>query len=73
MKLHDIFIYLLDLPHSIHGFSRHNVDGSYTVILNARDSYTMQEWTKRHELKHIENEDHDGVVSVDMLEQERCG
>jgi len=61
---------LLDLPHSIKGFVRHNVDGSDTIVLNSRLSRETQEKTMIHELEHIKRDDFYSEKSADDIEME---
>jgi len=73
MKQHDdVFVEVIDLPVNIHGFSHLNIDGTYTVILNANDASSIQKDTLHHEIEHIESGDYDNLrLSVDTLEKER--
>lgn len=41
----------------VKGCATPNEDGSYTIFLNSRFSYSQLEKTYKHELKHIINED----------------
>lgn len=66
-----IGVYLVDLPHSIRGFTKMNKDGSYTMLINARLNSEMQLQTYNHEMMHINNEDYDNRVDVDKTEYER--
>ena len=61
---------LVDLPHSIRGFIRHNTDGSDTIVLNARHTRETQIQTFKHELKHIERDDFYSELSADEIESE---
>ena len=48
-----INVQYLDMPCRIHGMIRENEDGSYTVILNSRDSRERNMKAYQHELKHL--------------------
>lgn len=53
---HSVFVYLVDLPHSV----REMVcpcDGGYCVYLNSRLSQSAQEKSFRHAIWHIEHDD----------------
>lgn len=45
----------------IHGASTANSDGSYTVLIDPRDSIYVQKETYFHELEHIRNGDFDNI------------
>lgn len=64
------FIYIPELPASIHGFVIEDCNGDYTVVLNPSMSYDMQIKTAKHETEHIENDFHQDL-DVDMIEAER--
>jgi hypothetical protein len=67
-----IFVKITALPYRIHGYSRMNMDGSYTIFLNAHDSIERQEESKRHEVEHIYKGDYDSCgVLVDAVERAR--
>ena len=48
---------VIDLPHDIHGLTTIADDGSYIILLNARDSRERNRQSYLHELKHIEHGD----------------
>ena len=48
-----INVQYLDMPCRIHGMIRENEDGSYTVILNSRDSRERNMKAYQHELEHL--------------------
>lgn len=48
-----INVQYLDLPCTIHGLVRENVDDSYTIILNSRDTRERNLQTYIHELNHL--------------------
>jgi len=57
------------MPYNIHAFTRPNIDGSYSMFLNAYDCFERQEESKRHEIIHIENGDYDHFGdSVNLIE-----
>lgn len=47
----------MDLPPGIHAFTRANEDGSYSIVLNARDTRERREAAYSHEVKHIARDD----------------
>lgn len=67
----NFFIYLIDLPYSVGGYTRLNEDGTYTILLNARHSIEEQRKSYIHELSHIEGNDFDLEMQADLLEQMR--
>lgn len=66
-----IRVFLVDLPHSVRGFTTKNEDDSYTILINARLSNEMQISTYDHEIAHINNGDYDCCVNVNEIETER--
>ena len=50
-----IIIRELDLPGHVDGFSFHDDDGRYVVIVNARQGIVKNRETVAHELRHIQN------------------
>jgi len=48
------------MPCGLKGNTTLNIDGSYTVLINARLSVETQQKVYIHELKHIVNGDFDG-------------
>ncbi|WP_164726569.1 ImmA/IrrE family metallo-endopeptidase [Veillonella ratti] len=65
------FIYLIDLPYSVGGYTRQNEDGTYTILLNSRLSIAEQRKSYIHELSHIEGNDFDVEMQADLLERMR--
>lgn len=54
----DYFIRTVDMPYAIHGSVSPNEDGTYSVYVNARDSFERQRMALDHEVKkHIEGND----------------
>jgi hypothetical protein len=53
----DVIVKLYDLPSSVHGLIRQNGDGTYTVLLNSRDSRERNLATYKHELDHLRRDD----------------
>lgn len=54
----DVFVELLDFKDRPgNGFVVANSDGTYTIFLNTRITFEMQQKTVEHELKHIERND----------------
>lgn len=52
-----INVQYLDMPCRIHGMVRENEDGSYTVILNSRDSRERNLKAYQHEIEHLRRGD----------------
>lgn len=59
---------IVDLPHDIHGLTTIADDGSYIILLNARDSRERNRQSYLHELKHIERSDLYCAESADDVE-----
>lgn len=64
----DIITVLVDLPHTIGGYTLRDRWGDYTVVLNARMSREKQLETYRHELRHIQCDDFNSPKTVDLIE-----
>ena len=62
-----IFVEYHDLPTTIRGFTRENID-CYVIVINARMSEEMRRKTYRHELKHIENDDLASDKDIGIIE-----
>jgi hypothetical protein len=72
MDKHHTYTHVISMPHNIHGFSRPNLDGSFSIYLNTNDCCEQQRQTYDHEIAHIENGDYDNLgIIVDLLEVER--
>lgn len=50
-------IIMINMEYGIHDHVILNCDGSYTIFLNARDSYEQQLFGYIHALKHIKDHD----------------
>lgn len=69
MTNNDVIVRLYDLPLSVHGLIRKNGDGTYTVLLNSRDTRERNMETYKHELDHLRRNDFQpGDVSVQEAE-----
>ena len=66
-----IKIFILDLPHRIHGITyRQCIDGEdmYFILINARLSAEMQVQALDHEMEHINSRDFDSIYTADDIE-----
>lgn len=63
----DVFVYLVDLPHSVKEMVTPCL-GGYTVYINARLNDEQQKKAYQHALKHIRNRDFEKECSVDVIE-----
>lgn len=56
-----------DMPYKVHGLIRANEDGSFTIILNSRDTREQNLRAYEHELRHILHDDMhaDDVQSIE--------
>lgn len=65
----DIFTVISDdMPLGIKGHVNHNIDGSYTIFINAKLTYEEQKEVFNHELQHIKNNDFE-KFNCDVIEQ----
>lgn len=64
----NIFIRYCNMPCTIHSYVKLNADDTYTIIINERLCYEMQEEAKEHEIKHIVNGDYEKKPDVGMIE-----
>ena len=67
----DVFVYLVDMPNKARAVTVPCGDCDYTVYVNSKLTFEMQEEAFHHEMKHINNRDFDGDRDVDELERER--
>lgn len=65
----DIFIHIIDMPCGVWGHCNCNADGSYSIFINARLSYEMQQQIYLHELMHINEMDFE-KADVNEIEDE---
>ena len=67
-----IKVILMDLPHSIKGFTVYYFDEDgqsyYTIMINSHLCSAAQCKTYDHEIRHIDNRDFDSMFPVDVLE-----
>jgi len=62
---------MIDLPHSVRGFSHMDAECFYTIVLNSRLSAEMQRKTYLHEVDHIEKGDFCSRATADQIEKKR--
>ena len=70
----EIYIYYIDMPHSVTSNIVENPDGSFTIYINSRLSYEMQLNGYLHELDHISRNDfdcHDDIHEIERRLRER--
>ena len=63
-----INVQILDFGNSIPAAVTINDDGSFSIFLNARLSYERRLEASWHEIRHIQNQDFYGDMSVDEME-----
>ena len=56
------------MPTTIGGYTIRTPDGFYTIVLNAKCSYTKNVETYRHEINHIRNGEFESELSADIIE-----
>lgn len=61
----DIIFRELELPTSIHGFSFHDDEGRFIVVLNSRLGILKNRETAAHELRHIMRGDHENKSFIE--------
>ncbi len=61
-------IVLANMPTTIKAYTVSNIDGSYTIVVNARLSSNQQRLSCYHEMQHINNNDYDKKMDVGLLE-----
>ena len=62
---------VIDLPHDIHALTTVADDGSYVILLNARDTRAKNKQSYLHEIKHIQCGDMYISESADSVEYDR--
>ena len=67
--MNNINVFIRDLPYSVHGITKQNSDGSYTIFINAHDSVNIQRQSYEHEMQHIKNNDFEkyDIESLEIL------
>lgn len=67
--MNNINVFIRDLPYSVHGITKLNSDGSYTIFINAHDSVNVQRQSYEHEMQHIKNNDFEeyDIESLEIL------
>jgi len=67
--MNDIFIRLLDLPEFVKGQTLLDPDGNYNIYINARLPCDVQKDTLKHELAHINNDDFNKDLPIEIAEK----
>lgn len=67
-----VHVVMMDLPPSVHGFSRHNADDTYTIVLNDSLCREGQRQAYLHEIEHIKNGDFQeaAVGEIELIRHE---
>ena len=65
---YNINVQILDFGNSVPAVVSINDDGSFSIFLNARLSYERRLEAYWHEMRHIQNQDFYGDMSVDEME-----
>lgn len=65
---YNINVQIIDFGNSIPATVTINDDGSFSIFLNARLSYERRLEAYWHEIRHIQNHDFYGNMSVDEME-----
>lgn len=64
----NIVLIYQNLPVRVRALTTVNDDGSYTIIINGRQSWEIQKAAVLHELAHIQGNDFSSDVQADILE-----
>jgi len=64
---------LIEMPMAVRGFTRQDINGDYTIVINGLLSEEARYRTLQHELNHIKREDFLREEKVLQIEKEaRC-
>lgn len=66
----DVNVVYCDMPTTVSGFVRENLDDSRTIVLNSRLSYEAQLRKYKHETRHLKRGDLDSLEDVQQIELE---
>lgn len=64
----NIVLIYQNLPVRVRALTTINDDGSYTIVINSRQSWEIQKAAVLHELGHIKGNDFSSEVQADLLE-----
>ncbi len=64
----NIVLIYQNLPVRVRALTTVNDDGSYTIIINGRQSWEIQKAAVLHELGHIKGNDFSSEIQADILE-----
>ena len=67
MSIDNLIVRVMDLPVRVRAFTSYD-DGVYNMYLNARHSYEALLSAYDHEMSHIQNNDFEGELNVDRVE-----
>ena len=67
----ELFVHLTDLPSRVRAAYCSNLDGSFSVFINAKHSTDRQRQALFHEISHIYHKDLSRDIEADVLETER--
>ena len=69
--MEQIFTRYADMPGTIRAYTAACADGSYTIVLNSRLCFELQQKAYLHEMAHICNGDYEIQTDVGILESQR--
>lgn len=64
----EVTVRVVDMEYGVDGCVFRDADGNYSVYINARNSYEVQQETLKHELKHILDDDFDNGLPIQLVE-----
>lgn len=66
----EVIVRVVDLGYGVDGCVFKDADGDYSVYINARNGHSRQLAALEHELKHIEDNDFDNGLPIQLIEGE---
>ena len=66
----DVRVKYVDMGYGVHEHIHEDCDGTHTVFINSRDSYFVQEKSKKHAIEHITGNDYDIDSCQDVQQKE---
>ena len=60
----DIIVRHVDMPTAVRGMTTLDEDGNYNVYINDRLSHDMRVETFKHEMMHVERDDHHRHIGI---------
>lgn len=64
----EVTVRVVDMEYGVDGCVFKDADGNYSVYINARNGHYRQQEVLKHELKHIEDNDFDNELPIQLVE-----